>query len=222
MGHRWGAVVAAAALSVVAVLISPQRDRVCPEKGRERGRVCPTRLGPGSGSPEGRPALPGSRPQTPQPVPSGPRPCLSADCRVEPVHLHEVLASVPSRPSVTSACACAADSPQPPPGLQASQHTLAFPWHPSPPPDLTVFLAFLVQNCLFPWLTSPLPPKTSTLSADILAPLLCHRPRPHSVLAQMLQNGQLPRRLSSLCPSSELGVGAARFTSSVCPGRRQL
>ena len=118
------------------------------------------------------------------------------------------------------ACARAADSP--PPGLQASQHTLAFSWHLFPPPHLTVFLAFLVQNCLFPWLTSPLPPKTATLSADIHAPLLCHHPRLHSVLAQGLQNGQLLRRLSSLCPSSELGVGAARFTSSVCPGRRRL
>lgn len=102
----------------------------------------PTRLSVGSGSPEGRPASPGSLPHPPKPGPlrpapahpgpgpPWPRPCLSADCRIEPVHFHGVLASVPySPPSALPAPSWACFRlPQPPPGLQASQHTLAFPW----------------------------------------------------------------------------------------------
>lgn len=135
----------------------------------------------------------------------------------------------PLQPSVSSACAELGllQAPQPLPGLQASQHTLAFPLASLSSPSPLLLLVFLVQNCLLPWLTSHLPPKTATLktaspSCWHTRLLLGQHLTQCSVLAQMLQNGQLPRRLLSVCPSSELGPGAARFTSSICPGRRQL
>lgn len=67
-----GAAVAAAALSAVAMRISPRRDCMCP--CTRECRACPTRLSAGSGSPEGRPASPGSLPHPPQPGPLRPAP----------------------------------------------------------------------------------------------------------------------------------------------------
>lgn len=184
-----------------------------------RGAASLTRLPPASS-----PAWPfASRPSRPWP-----RPCLSADCRVEPVHLHRVLASIPSiRPSSLPAPSWACCRlPQPPPGLQASQHTLAFPWPLSPPHHLT---APGVPRPELPLALADLPSPSEDHHPEDRHPLCQHtrsslgqRPHLRSVLAQTLQNGQLPRRLLSVCPSSELGVGAARFTSSICPGRRQL
>lgn len=186
------------------------------------------RLGParGSGSTEGSPpARPARafRPHPPQPVLMRPRPsppCLSA-IAAEPVPLHEVPPLSLLLPSchlcLLRAWARAQTPPSPPPVLQVSQLTLALPWHLSPPPHLTVFLGFLVQNCLLPWLTPHLPPKTSILRRHTYS-LLCHRPHPRSVLALMLQGGQVPRRLLSHRPASGARARAARFTSSICPG----
>lgn len=141
------------------------------------------RLGParGSGSTEGSPpARPARafRPHPPQPVLMRPRPsppCLSA-IAAEPVPLHEVPPLSLLLPSchlcLLRAWARAQTPPSPPPVLQVSQLTLALPWHLSPPPHLTVFLGFLVQNCLLPWLTPHLPPKTSILRRHTYSPLV--------------------------------------------------
>lgn len=129
------------------MLISPQwdcmcpctRDCVCPEESREgagrAGRADQAQRG--EWFPRGAASLARLPPASSQawpfassPGPPWPRPCLSADCRIEPVHFHGVLASVPySPPSALPAPSWACFRlPQPPPGLQASQHTLAFPW----------------------------------------------------------------------------------------------
>lgn len=207
---------AAAALSAVAMLISPQwdcmcpctRDCVCPEESRE-GRACRA-CRPGSAwgvvPPRGS-QPPGSLHASPSLALCVRRPTLAPalpldDCRIEPVHFHGVLASVLApQPSVSSAwrrAGPASGSPAPSLACKASL-AAAFPWLSLSPPHHLTAPGVRPELPLAPWLTSHLPPKTATLktatlSAGISRSSLGQHPHLRSVLAQMLQNGQLPKK----------------------------